>query len=409
METGCKALVGAVAATVLFVGSSAAQDSDEVLAQSWDDIVAAADGGTVNWFMWGGSDTINSYVSEWVGGQVKERFNVTLNRVGINDTVEAVNTVLGETEAGVRDKGSVDMIWINGENFRTMKQADLLFCGYTGKLPNDGLINWGDAAVAFDFGTAVDGCEVPWGRAQVALGYNTSSVATPPRTIPALFDWVKANPGRFTYPAPPDFTGSVFVRHVFYHAAGGVDRLLGDFDQAVYDEVAPKAWALLNEMEPSLWRAGRTYPSGSPALTQLFANQEVDFTITYEPSSIGLNVMNGTFSENTSSYALDDGTIGNVHYVAIPFNSPNKAAAMVLANFLIDPAAQFEKAKPDVWGVTTALDLSRVPAQWADRFAALPRHQAVVSVAELAKRSLPELSGGWLTAIEKGWLENVGR
>ena len=409
METACKTLVGAVAATALLVGGAAAQDRDEVLAQSWDDIVAAADGGTVNWFMWGGSDTINSYVTEWVGGQVKERFNVTLNRVGINDTVEAVNTVLGETEAGVRDKGSVDMIWINGENFRTMKQADLLFCGYTGKLPNDSLINWGDAAVAFDFGTEVDGCEVPWGRAQVALGYNTTNVAAPPRTIPALIDWVKANPGRFTYPAPPDFTGSVFVRHVFYHAAGGVDRLLGDFDQAVYDEVAPKAWALLNEMEPSLWREGRTYPSGSPALTQLFANQEVDFTITYEPSSIGLNVINGTFPENTSSYALDDGTIGNVHYVAIPFNSPNKAAAMVLANFLIDPAAQFEKAKPDVWGVTTALDLSRVPAQWADRFAALPRHAAVVSEAELAKRSLPELSGGWLTAIEKGWLENVGR
>lgn len=409
METGCKALLGAVAATALFVSGAAAQDSDQVLAQSWDDILAAADGGTVNWFMWGGSDTINSYVSEWVGGQVKDRFNITLNRVGINDTVEAVNTVLGETEAGVRDSGSVDMIWINGENFRTMKQADLLFCGYTSKLPNDTLINWNDPAIANDFGTAVDSCEVPWGRAQVALGYNTTSVSEPPRTIPALIDWVKANPGRFTYPAPPDFTGSVFVRHVFYHAAGGVDRLLGDFDQAVFDEVAPKAWALLNEMEPSLWRGGSTYPSGSPALTQLFANQEVDFTITYEPSSIGLNVINGTFSENTSSYALDDGTIGNVHYVAIPFNSPNKAAAMVLANFLIDPEAQFEKAKADVWGVTTALNLSAVPAQWADQFASLPRHEAVVSETELAERSLPELSGGWLTAIEKGWIENVGR
>ncbi|MGP1396104.1 MAG: ABC transporter substrate-binding protein [Inquilinaceae bacterium] len=398
-----------LAMSTLVAGGAVAQSSDEALAMSWDQIVAAADGGTVNWFMWGGSDTINSYVSDWVGSRVKEQYNITLNRVGINDTVEAVNTVLGETEAGVDDNGSVDMIWINGENFRTMKQGDLLFCGYTDMLPNDRYINWNDSAVAFDFGTAVEGCEVPWGRAQVALGYNTATVNDPPRTIPALIEWIKANPGRFTYPAPPDFTGSVFVRHVFYHAAGGVDRLLGDFDQALYDEVSEKTWVILNDLEPSLWREGNTYPNDSAALTQLFANQEVDFTITYEPSSIGLNVINGTFPDTVSSYALDDGTIGNVHYVAIPRNSPNKAAAMVLANYLISPEAQFQKAQPDVWGVTTALDPARIPSDWASQFESIPRHPSVVGEDELAERSLPELTADWLTAIEKGWIENVGR
>ena len=402
-------LLGSAAALALQATGAVAQSGEAVLGKTWDELVAEADGGTVNWFMWGGSDNINAYVSEWVGSHVKERYNIELNRVGINDTVEAVNTVLGETEAGVTDEGSVDMIWINGENFRTMKQGDLLFCGYTDLLPNNQYLNWDDPAIAFDFGTAVDGCEVPWGRAQVAIGYNTLNVDEPPRTIPALMDWIKANPGRFTYPAPPDFTGSVFVRHFFYHAAGGVDRLLGDFDQAVFDEVAPKAWELLNDIEPSLWREGETYPSGSPALTQLFANQEVDFTVTYNPASIGLEVTNGTFPETTSSYALDDGTIGNVHYVAIPKNAANKAAAVVLANFLIDPEAQFEKAQPDVWGVTSALDLSTVSADWQERFNGIPRHPSVVSQEELAPRSLPELSGDWLTAIEQGWIENVGR
>ncbi len=402
-------LLPSVAALAMMSGAALAQSSDEILAMSWEELVAAADGGTVNWFMWGGSDSINTYVSEWVGGQLKERYDIRLNRVGINDTVEAVNTVLGEAEAGVTDSGSVDLIWINGENFRTMKQADLLFCGYTDLLPNNRFLNWEDPAIANDFGTPVDGCEVPWGRTQVAIGYNTANVQDPPRTVPMLLDWIKANPGRFTYPAPPDFTGSVFVRHVFYHAAGGVDGLLGDFDQAVFDQVAPKAWALLNEIEPFLWRGGQTYPNSSPALTQLFANQEVDFTVTYEPSSIGLNVMNGTFPETTSSYAFDDGTIGNVHYVGIPDNSPNKAAALVLANLLIDPEAQFEKALPDVWGERTVLGPDRVPAEWAARFDALPRHESVVPEADLAERSLPELSSGWLTAIEKGWIENVGR
>ncbi len=399
----------ALAVSVAWGGAAQAASGDDVLGMSWEEIVAAADGGTVNWFMWGGSDSINAYVSEWVGNNVKEKYNITLNRVGINDTVEAVNTVLGETEAGVTDAGSVDMIWINGENFRTMKQGDLLFCGYMDKMPNNQFINWDDGAIAYDFGTAVDGCEVPWGRAQVAVGYNTANISDPPRTIPALMDWIKDNPGRFTYPAPPDFTGSVFVRHVFYHAAGGVENLLVDFDQALYDEVSAKAWEMLNDIEPSLWREGSTYPNDSAALTQLFANQEVDFTVTYQPTSMGLNVINGTFPETVSSYALDDGTIGNVHYVAIPHNSPNAAAAVVLANYLISPEAQFQKAQPDVWGVTTALNPAAIPAEWSEKFNSIPRHEAVVSQDELAERSLPELTGDWITAIEKGWIENVGR
>ena len=399
----------ALAAALLLSTSPSAQAADDISAMSWDEILEAGKGGTVNWFMWGGSDTINAYVSEWVGSQVKEKYGITINRVGINDTVEAVNTVLGEAEAGVTDSGSVDMIWINGENFRTMKQGDLLFCGYLEKMPNNAYINWDDAAVAYDFGTAVDGCEVPWGRAQVAVGYNSATVSDPPRTIPALIDWIKANPGRFTYPAPPDFTGSVFVRHVFYHAAGSVDRLLVDFDQGLYDEVAGKTWEILNDIEPHLWREGSTYPNDSAALDQLFANQEIDFTVTYEPTKIGIAMDDGVFPPTTKSYALDDGTIGNVHYVAIPFNSPNKAAAVVLANYLISLEAQHHKGQPDVWGVPTALDTTKMTDDWAAKFAAIPRHKAVVSLEDLAARSLPELKGDWLTAIEKGWIEAVGR
>ena len=60
----------------------------------------------------------------------------------------------GEKESGVTDKGSVDLIWINGENFRTMKQAELVFCGYLESLPNNQLVDWENPAIANDFGVA---------------------------------------------------------------------------------------------------------------------------------------------------------------------------------------------------------------------------------------------------------------
>ena len=317
-----------------------AKAADKKSFNNWEEVVEAARGGTVNWFMWGGADNINEYVSGYIGSELKDRYNVTLKRVGINDTAEAVNIVIGEKQAGIDDAGA------RTEN--------------------------------------------------------------PPKSIAELIDWVKESPGEFTYPAATDFNGSVFVRHVFYHAAGGPEALLGDFDQEKFDTIAPKAWAILNEMEPYLWREGETYPNAIASLAQLFANREVALYFDYDPAIFGINVENGIFPETTRSYGLQDGTIGNTNYVAIPYNSPNKAAAMVAANYLLSFDTQYEKAKSNVWGAAPAIDVTKLDDDAAARFAALPRHPAVVAPEVLARKSLPELHPDWISAIEKGWQENVG-
>lgn len=399
----------AALALVIPVLPAAGQEQSKVLNMSWDEIKAAARGGTVNWYMWGGSDRINTYVTERLGKVAQDEYGVTINRIGINDTADAVNTVLSEYEAGVNDDGSVDMIWINGENFRTLRQANLVFCGYLDKLPNNKYVDWNDASIAYDFGTAVDGCEVPWNKVQFAFAYDSARLAEPPRSMGALLDWIKANPGRFTYPAPPDFTGSVFVRHVFYHAAGGPEKLLGPFNQGEFDRVAAKTWEILNALEPSLWRAGATYPNNITALSQLFANQEVDFYFNYAAGAFGTMVDDGVFPPSVRSYGLKGGTIGNTNYVAIPRNSPNKAAALVVANIILSPEAQFDKANAEVWGQTSVLKYARLPRDIQQGFDRLPSHPSVVSSDELAKAALPELQAAWVTAIEKGWQEQVGK
>lgn len=384
-------------------------DGDALIGQDWDAIVEMARGGEVNWFLWGGADNINQYVSEYVGGILMDEYGITLNRVGLTDTVEAVNIVLGEKEAGVMDAGSVDMIWINGENFRTMKQGELAWCGYTETLPNNALINWDNPAIANDFGVPVDGCEVPWSRAQFAFAYDSAVTENPPRSIPELIEWIKANPGQFTYPAPPDFSGAVFIRHVFYYAAGGVDNLLGDFDQAKFDAAAAATWAILNEIEPYLWREGATYPNSITQMNELFANGEIALNFNYEPSQFGLGVQSGMYPETVMSYGLTDGTIGNTNYTIIPFNSPNKAAAMVLQNVLLSGEVQLEKALPAVWGTSPAIEMDRTSPEVQAAFAAIERHPSVVSAEELAQNALPELQASWISAIEQGWITNVGQ
>ena len=382
-------------------------DGASLMNKSWDQIVETAKGGEVNWFLWGGADHINQYVTEYVGGVLKDQYDITLNRVPLTDTAAAVNTVLSEKESGVNDKGTVDMIWINGENFKTMKQGDMAWCGYLDKLPNNKLVNWNNQAIANDFGVPVDGCESPWNRAHSVFAYDTATMEKPPMSIGELIEWIKANPGMFTYPAPPDFTGSAFVRHVFYYAAGGAENLLGPFDQAKYDAAASKAWKILNDLEPFLWREGKTYPANPSALTQLFANTEIAIYFNYNPANIAKEVTNGVFPETVRTYRMDDGNIGNTNYTIIPYNSPNKAAALVLQNVLLSGEAQLEKAKPEVWGTNPGIEMDSTASAILAAFNAIEKHPAAIPM-DNTDGALPELQGGWIKAIEKGWIENVG-
>lgn len=398
-----------LAATALLTGLASAVRSEALETRPYAAIEAEAAGGTVNFHLWGGDERINAYVSGAVADHLRDRYGITLKRVGLSVTAEAVNQVLSETEAGITDAGSVDLIWINGENFRTLRQGGLVLCGYARAIPNAALVDWDDPSIANDFGTPVETCEVPWSRAQFVFATDAARVSEPPRNFTGLLDWIRAHPGRFTYTAPPDFNGSAFIRHAFIHAAGGPDAMAGPFDEARFEAIAGKAVQLLTDLEPFLWRKGETYPTEIAQLNQLFANGEVDFSFNYEPTVFGAGIENGTFPPTTRTFALEDGLLANTSYVAIPANAGNRAAAIVAANALLSVELQLEKAKPDVWGMATVLDLDRLSEADAAAFRALPRHPAVLPADELADFAMTEPSARWLEAIEARWKETVGR
>ncbi len=374
---------------------------------SWDDVLAAAQGTTVTWHMWGGSDKINTDVDNDIGKVVQEQFGVNLNRVPVADIAETVNKLLNESAAGVDSGGSVDLLWINGENFKTLKQAGLLYGPFVDLLPNTQYVNWDDPAMANDFGTPVEGYESPWGHAQFVMEYDTAQVGdTPPTTFEALAEWVKANPGKFTYPAIPDFTGSVFVRHLFYWAAGGPDEFMGDFNQETFDKYAPTVWEYLNDIEPFLWREGQTYPEAG-AMTDLLANKEIAFNMGYGPANASLNIAQGIYPETIRTFVFDTGTLANNNYVAIPFNASNPAGAMVIANYIVSPEFQLIMADPKRWGWLMTIDPTRMSAEQSEQLSSYTLGVATLPPDVLAANALPEPKGDWVTAMEQGWIENV--
>lgn len=377
----------------------------ESAASSWDDVLAEADGQTVDWFMWGGDDRLNAYINGYVAEEAA-KYGVKLNQVKLTDTVEAVNKVLGEKEAGNLDNGSVDLIWINGENFATGKQADLWLCGWPQSLPNADYVDWESDAIKFDFGTPVDDCEAPWNQAMSVITFDSSKASAEDfSSVSAMAKWLNENPGQFTYPAPPDFNGSMTVRRLFYEAVGGYDRLLGDFDQAVYDELAPQAWEFLNELEANLWRSGSTYPQSMPEIEKLFGSGEISAFISYDAGRIGLLVDDGVFPKSTRSTTFANGMIGNTNYVAIPFNSPDSAGAQVIANILQSAEGQLKKADPSILGYYPAIEMERTDL--LAEYEALPVPESVLPWTQQKKNANPELMAAWVQAIEKGWIANV--
>jgi putative spermidine/putrescine transport system substrate-binding protein len=384
-----------------------AADAGDLDPTVWDDVVAAADGATLDLHMWGGSTEINRFVDEVYGPRLAE-FGITLNRVPLADTADAVNAVLGELEAGRSTDGSVDLIWINGDNFATMKQADALLDGWSQALPNATLVDWDDPAVAFDAGLAVEGAESPWGSAQFQFVHDTDRIgdAELPRSYADLADWIEANPGRFTYPAPPAFHGTRFLKQWFYELNGGPDAWVGAFDEDAYAEAAAPLWDLLDDLRPHLWRGGETYPGDIADLDQLFANGEVDLTFTQLPAGIGANIRAGTLPGSARPFVFDTGTIADHHYLAIPVNAADPAAAMVFADLVLEPDLQAAKLDPaNGWGDGLAIASDRLddaPAAAVDDIVA-ELGDTAVDQERLASVRLPDSRGELTRALDRDW------
>jgi putative spermidine/putrescine transport system substrate-binding protein len=369
----------------------------------WDELERRARGATVNFAMWAGDEERNTYYQTKVTSRLKEKFGVTLHIIPLGDTADAITKLLNEKGAGKTSGGSVDMLWINGENFRTAKRAQILWGAFAERLPNARL--YAPPAAERDFGTKIDGLEAPWQRAQFVLAHDTARTPDPPRSISALGEWIKRHPGRFTYPAPPDFTGSVFLRHVLFHFGGGAQNFQDEFNSQTYERAATAAFEFLNDIKPFLWRKGETYPTSPTELDRLFANGEIDFAMSYAPNFASDRIRRGEYPPTARTFVFDAGTIGNYSYLTIPFNATNPAAALVVINYLMSHEHLLEQSQ-ELMAVYPHDPAQLTPAQ-RDAVRRLPRGEASLTEEELSSHLAPEADAGYLEKLEKDWRERV--
>ncbi|WP_082130556.1 ABC transporter substrate-binding protein [Kiloniella spongiae] len=377
--------------------------------QDWSKIETKAQGQTVYWNAWGGSELINEYIA-WVGKRVSEDNKITLKHVKVTDTADVVSRVLAEKTADKKTEGSVDLVWINGENFASMKKNGLLFGPFTENLPNYRFVDVENkATTTTDFTIPVDGLEAPWGMAKFNFIYDSARVDKTPNSTAELLTWTKNNSGRFTYPSPPDYLGSTFLKQVLVESVKDPKVLRQEVtEETEFKKTTSALWSYLDQLHPTLWRDGKQFPVSSSAQQQLLDDGEVDIHLSFNPGAASSLIKSGELAPSVRTFVFDKGTIGNTHFIAIPYNSSSKEAAMVVANFLMSPEAQARKQDPQYWGDDTVLSIAKLSPEDQKIFADIELGVATLSPQDLGP-TLLEPHPNWMERIEKEWLRRYGQ
>ncbi|MFP2513925.1 ABC transporter substrate-binding protein [Buttiauxella agrestis] len=367
---------------------------------NWNSLRQQANGQTVYFNAWGGDPAVNSYL-DWVAGEMKQQYGVTVKVVRLADAADAVKRIQSEDAAGRKTRGSVDLLWVNGENFRTLKQAGLLKEGWAWELPNWRYVDQ-NKPVREDFSQPTDGAEAPWGSAQLMLIGNVQPNVKFPRSADELLAFAKAHPGKLSYPRPPDFTGTAFIEQLFIVLTRDRQALRTPPDAATFQQVTAPLWDYLDKLHPLLWREGKTFPPTPARMDRMLADGELLFSVTFNPSHVDNLIDRKQQPKTAQAFGFEQGMLGNVHFVTIPANANAQAGAQVLANFLVSPEAQIRKANPAIWGDATVLDSSTLPQPLREQLdAQKPVHQQSVPY-------LAEPHAAWVEALEKEWLQRYG-
>ncbi|MEG1254611.1 ABC transporter substrate-binding protein [Clostridium sp.] len=360
----------------------------------------------VTLYGWGGDERVNTWIDTKLAPYVKENHNIKLNRVPMN--IDEVLLKL-TNEKSSTEKGSIDVIWLNGENFYYAKKNKLLNGPFVSELENaKKYVDLKGNAATTDFGYPTEGYEAPWGTAQFVFNYDSEKINTPPTNSKALKEYVMNNPGRFTYPQSSDFTGSAFIRTVLYDIIGyeNLKDLPADYDTV--KGVMTPALKYFKEIEQYLWKKGEVYPTDSAQLDGLYQDGQVEIAMDYNANKALSKVSDNSWPESTKSFVWDKGTPFNTHYLAIAANSPNLDGALKVIDSALSAQMQISKADLSGWADLPSIEYDKLTKEEQIELDKnlTPEDEykdTILSYEELSKHQLAELKSDLVVVIEKVW------
>jgi len=357
----------------------------------WQAISDKAKGQTVYFFAWGGSNEINNYL-RWANKSLQAQYGVTLKHVKVSDISESISQLLAEKTAKKNQNGHIDMVWINGENFKSMKQHQLLGNAFAKQLPNWPFVDK-TLPVNSDFAEPTLGLEAPWGVGQLVFIYDKNTITTPPTSFADLLTYAQQHPQKISYPKPPAFHGTSFLKAALLELSNNNQLLYQAVTKNTFQRISAPLWSYLDKLHAVAWQKGQQFPTNGSETLQLLDDKQLDIAISFNPNEVISAQANGTLAKSTATYAMQAGALSNIHFLAIPWNANAREGALVAINFLLSPEAQSRKGDLTIWGDPTVL-----------------QKQYVTGSAKNTTlfKSIAEPHPSWQAALEAEWQTRYG-
>jgi len=358
---------------------------------NWQTVEQKAKGQTVYFYAWGGSPEINNYL-RWADTRLNSEYGVRLKHVKVGDIAEAITRLAAEKTAQKNTNGSVDMVWVNGENFKSMKRYNLITESFATQLPSWQYVDK-SLPVDSDFSEPTLGLEAPWGVGQLVFIYDTQALTKPPTSFNDMLAYAVKHPNKLSYPKPPSFHGTSFLKAALLELASNNAPLYQPVDNQTFSAISAPLWDYLDKFHSVAWRQGKQFPASAAETIQLLDDGELDIAISFNPNEAITAQQNGKLSDTTTTYAMQAGALSNIHFLSIPWNATAKEGALVAINFLLSPEAQSRKGDLTIWGDPTVLTSKHITGSAKNT--------------KLFK-SIPEPHPSWQTALEAEWQKRYG-
>lgn len=427
---------------------------------TWEQIVEEAKGQTVTFLAWGagGADAFVQQYWDQLKTHVADNYQIDLQAIEYAQTeYEKIGT---DIENGGRP--TYDMFWYIGSMFAPFRAADGLFGNnWVTKLDNYKYLDPANPLVAFDGVNNTDNMEAPFQGCQPSLVYSQdkwsrelawdATEGAEGAEVNGLFhnfselaQWVKKHPGKFSYmdlTGAGNFHGILFLKSILSELTtdgnGGWKPVYDEVDDATtrrqkiqanidawwdwsnsaecseeaFYEKASYVWAYLNELKPYLLQGdnGPLYVATAPEMMQYVIAGDLACTFTTCTSIASrVEAAPDAYMANPAIYMLQT-SVGYWDYNVIMKNSPAKAACMVVANAMIDPAQQalaFETT-----GNGFNIDTTKLDAEQQAEFAATIEEMGALSPSadEVAQQGYVDKYGKVANWIASGWDQKVNR
>ncbi|MEP2651613.1 MAG: ABC transporter substrate-binding protein [Paraglaciecola sp.] len=348
----------------------------------WQQTLKVAKGKSVYFYAWGGSKAVNEYL-RWAKREIAKQYGVRLIHVKVTDPGEAVARLKAENGR----TSAIDLTWVNGENFAYLKQHDHLLGNLWSSIPNVANLAIDTLPITVDFGESMDGYEVPWGIGQFNLIAEEAVFSNAQFSANDLLTIARNNPETVTYPRPPEFHGSTFLKQLLVNLTQGDGRLYIAATEVAQNDLLPKLWAYLDTLHPYLWQQGKAFPTSSSEQLLLYQQKSLSMAVSFNPNQWIKEKTTKQIPDSSVRRSFSDGAITNSHNLAIPKFAPNSEAAKVVINFMLSEQAQQQKFAGE-WGDPSVLK------SLLDSRSSLPAH--------------PEPHSSWQLILEDAWQQRYG-